>query len=338
MNPTSQHELIQHLADKVKTCSRIAVTGNGTKPGMVESTTGATVLQLNDLAGIIEYEPSEYTITVLAGTKLSDLIRQLDSCGQYLPFDPLLVDAGATVGGTIGANASGPGRFRYGGVRDFIIGVQFIDGRGRVVRGGGQVVKNAAGFDFPKLLVGSAGRLGVITEVTFKVFPNPEASLTASTNTTSLLEARKLVSQLRVKPYDLDAIEVDPDSRVIIRLAGHAEALSSRLSRIRQEVPGFDQWDSEQAVLFWQKLNHPAPDPSLHRIRMPVNAETLPLLPKIPIHFSSAMSVASFRIPSGSSLDLPHTNFDGVSVWPKSAFLDRLKAALDPENKFGSLF
>src|SRR5205823_1666501 len=83
----------------------------------------------------------------------------------HLPFDPPLGAAGATLGGVVAAGTSGPGAFGHGGVRDFVIGVRFVDGRGRLVAGGGKVVKNAAGFDLPKLLVGSIGRLGAIAEL-----------------------------------------------------------------------------------------------------------------------------------------------------------------------------
>src|SRR5690606_8123830 len=95
-------------------------------------------------------------------------------------------ERGATLGGTVAAGLSGPGRFRYGGVRDFLLGVRLVNGQGEVVRGGGKVVKNAAGFDIPKLLVGSLGRFGVIVELTFKVFPQPEHATTLKAHYASL--------------------------------------------------------------------------------------------------------------------------------------------------------
>src|SRR4029079_10168517 len=122
--------------------------------------------------------PSEFTFTALAGTPIKEIVHALGERGQYLPFDPMLVDSGATLGGTIASGLSGPGRFRFGGVRDFILGVQFVDGMGRLLRMGGKVVKNSAGFDVPKFLTGSLGRFGLITEATFKVFPRPENYLT----------------------------------------------------------------------------------------------------------------------------------------------------------------
>ncbi len=89
---------------------------------------------------------------VEVSTGLLDVMLLLEQHGQYLPFDPLLAERGATLGGTVAAGVSGPGRYRYGGVRDFLLGVRFVDSEGQVVRGGGKVVKNAAGFDFPKLI------------------------------------------------------------------------------------------------------------------------------------------------------------------------------------------
>ena len=114
---------------------------------------------------------SEFTFTALAGTPVREIAAALAERGQYLPFDPMLREAGATLGGTVAAGLSGPGRFRYGGLRDFILGVRFVDGEGRLLRLGGKVVKNAAGFDLPKFFVGSLGRFGVLAEMTFKVFP-----------------------------------------------------------------------------------------------------------------------------------------------------------------------
>ena len=114
--------------------------------------------------------------------------------GQYLPFDPPLAAAGATLGGTVAAGLSGPGRYRYGGVRDFVLGVRFVDGMGNLVRGGGKVVKNAAGFDFPKLMVGSLGRLGVLAELSFKVFPQPPAFATLAVSYHGILTMHRRTS------------------------------------------------------------------------------------------------------------------------------------------------
>src|SRR5690606_27154197 len=145
----------------VRTHDRLHVRGGGTKTALSRPADGAALLATSGLSGILEYEPGEFTFTARAGTPLSEIERALAENGQYLPFDPPLVKHGAPLGGTIAAGLSGSGRQRCGGVRDFLIGVRFVDGQGQLVRGGGKVVKNAAGFDLPKLLIGSVGRLGV---------------------------------------------------------------------------------------------------------------------------------------------------------------------------------
>src|SRR6188474_3320713 len=166
------------LADAIRATPRVLAVGARTKQRLSAIDDGVTLLSTRALSGIVEYEPSEFTFTALAGTPVREIAAALAERGQYLPFDPLLVEAGATLGGTVAAGLSGPGRFRFGGLRDFILGVRFVDGLGRLLRMGGKVVKNAAGFDLPKFFVGSLGRFGVLTELTFKVFPRPAASRT----------------------------------------------------------------------------------------------------------------------------------------------------------------
>ena len=139
---------IEELQDFVRASQNIRVCGAGTKPAL---SAGANV-STSGMSGILEYEPSEYTFTALAGTPLSEIRDALAENGQLFPFDPPLVEAGATLGGTTASGLSGPGRFRYGGIRDFILGVKMVTGEGRAVFGGGKVVKNAAGFDIPKLV------------------------------------------------------------------------------------------------------------------------------------------------------------------------------------------
>ena len=160
MNAVLSPESIDQVAEAVRSSGRVLAVGRQTKPRL--SCSNATKLCLSKLRGILEYEPSEFTFTALAGTPLRDLVEALAQRGQYLPFDPLLVEAGATLGGTVAAGLSGPGRFRFGGLRDFILGARFVDGTGRLLRLGGKVVKNAAGFDLPKFFVGSLGRFGVL--------------------------------------------------------------------------------------------------------------------------------------------------------------------------------
>ncbi len=145
--------------DEVSPCvldhPHVLPRGANTKPALSRTNADVTPLDLTAVRGVSAYDPGEFTITALAGTTLQEIAETLNEHGQWLPFDPPLADAGATIGGTVAAGLSGPGRLRFGGVRDFLVGVRFIDGEGKLVRGGGTVVKNAAGFDLPKLMIGS---------------------------------------------------------------------------------------------------------------------------------------------------------------------------------------
>ena len=126
------------------------------------------------------------------------------------------------------AGTSGPGAFRHGGVRDFVIGVRFVDGSGRLVAGGGKVVKNAAGFDLPKLLVGSMGRLGVIVQLSLKVFPRPRATTTLVFDLAGTEAALDAMARLGRGPLDLDALDLDPPARLLVRLGGDPDAARRR--------------------------------------------------------------------------------------------------------------
>ena len=206
---------------QIKSGAKIIPRGNGTKPSLWKSDEATTIIDTRQLSGIVEYQPSEYTITVQAGTPLRDVVETLAQNGQYLPFDPPMAEAGATIGGTVAAGLSGPGAYRYGPLKDFIIGVRFVDGLGNFVRGGGKVVKNAAGFDFPKLFNGSLGRLGILTEVSFKVFPEPQSYVTLQTSCESYEEALSLLPTL--KGYDLEGVEINHQLNLLLRL-GYQEA------------------------------------------------------------------------------------------------------------------
>ena len=231
---------IAEVQDAVRNAGRLVMRGGGTKPGMSAPGDGTvTLLDMSRLRGIVEYEPNEFVFTALAGTPVAEIAAMLAEHGQYLPFDPPLVAAGATLGGAVASGLSGPRRYRYGGVRDFVIGVRFVDGLGQVVRGGGKVVKNAAGFDLPKLMVGSLGRLGVLLELSFKVFPQPPAFATLQTDFPSLAAAVDAMAGLVTQPLDIEAVDLQPaesGASLWVRIAGRADQLEPRLQRLEALV------------------------------------------------------------------------------------------------------
>ena len=246
---------VAEVVDAVSTLERLCVVGGGSKPALSACGNGVTCLDVAGLTGILEYDPGEYTFTATAGTSLAEVEAALAAHDQYMPFDPPFVDQQATLGGTVAAGLSGSGRCRFGGVRDFLIGVQFVDGRGRMVRAGGKVVKNAAGFDLPKLMVGSLGCLGVLTELTFKVFPRPQAYATLRVNYATLAEAIGAMQRVTAEPVDFEALDiaVTPagSTQLLVRVGGLPGLLDSRIAGLKAIVDAGEQLDCEEERAYW---------------------------------------------------------------------------------------
>jgi glycolate oxidase FAD binding subunit len=153
----------------------VAPYGGGTQIGIGAAPSRLdAVIVTRRLNRLVDYQPDDMTVTVEAGMPVTELQATLAERGQFLPLDPPLAGL-ATIGGTVAANASGPWRCAYGASRDWLIGVRVVAPDGRIVKGGGRVVKNVAGYDLCKLYTGSLGTLGVLAELTFKVMPRPEA-------------------------------------------------------------------------------------------------------------------------------------------------------------------
>ena len=263
---TSQSVFVQSVADiqdAVRSAEKVYPKGGGTKSALFEPDTegyALTVLEMDSLSGILEYQPDEYTFTALAGTTIAEVEVALAKNGQYLPFDPLLAQQGSTLGGTVAAGLSGSGRYRYGGVRDFFLGMRFVDGEGDLVLGGGKVVKNAAGFDTPKLLVGSLGRLGIMVELTFKVFPRPKVYQTLTVAYATMTDAIERLSRLVVAPLDVDAVDLDlsmgPSPLLIIRVGGLESSLPGRMARLQSMVGEGTLIEDTQEQRLWADVGN----------------------------------------------------------------------------------
>ncbi|HZZ87228.1 MAG TPA: FAD-binding protein, partial [Caulobacteraceae bacterium] len=150
----------------------LRIVGGDTKRFYGRQVEGET-LSLAGHAGIISYDPSELVVVARAGTQLAEIEQRLAACGQRLAFEPPRFGAASTIGGVVAAGLSGPRRPFAGAVRDCVLGATILDGRGQVLRFGGQVFKNVAGFDAFRLMAGALGRLGVILEVSLRVAPDP---------------------------------------------------------------------------------------------------------------------------------------------------------------------
>lgn len=200
----------------------LAIRGGGTK-GFLGRPVAGEPLELGHHRGIVHYDPAELVLTARAGTPLDDIEALLAAHGQMLAFEPPHFGAGATLGGTLAANLSGPRRAYAGAARDFVLGARVVNGRGEVLRFGGEVMKNVAGYDVSRLLAGSMGTLAVILDASLKVLPRPRATLT-TVQRFSARAAIEILCQWAAMPLPLSASYAEA-GELYVRLSGTASAV-----------------------------------------------------------------------------------------------------------------
>jgi glycolate oxidase FAD binding subunit len=174
---TAIASLLDQVKDAVAAKRPLCIRGGNTKQYLGREQQGDPV-DLSGYSGVVDYQPSELVITVRAGTTISELQQVLAQENQVLAGEPPEFNGGATVGGTLACNISGPSRPWHGSIRDQVLGVRIINGKAEHLRFGGQVMKNVAGYDVSRLQAGAMGALGILTEITLKVMPKPEATIT----------------------------------------------------------------------------------------------------------------------------------------------------------------
>lgn len=347
----------EELAEYVRSSPLVIAVGAGTKPRL--AAVDAVKICSTRLCGIVEYDASEFTFTAQAGTPLRQIADTLRQSGQYLPFDPMLVDAGATLGGTVASGLSGPGRFRFGGLRDFILGVQFVDGAGRLLRLGGKVVKNAAGFDVPKFFVGSMGRFGIMTELTFKVFPLPASRVTLLLDPCDPQTIAKILQAAGSARWEVEALDVLPESQSIaLRLGGPPSAMALLAQEILSQWSGRELMTHESDELWadlrefrWVSGHESLVKVALTPAHLVVFHQSLAAVPGTRYHLSSGGNVAFIAFPADQALSLDETlrtqKLTGLTLCGESPLWmglqsntqisQAVKAAFDAENRFPTL-
>jgi len=240
MQPASEAE----LAEAVRGANGpLVVRGGGTR-GIGRPVAGEA-LSVAGLTGVVLHEPAALTLVVRAGTALAEVEALLAAEGQRLPFEPmdargLMGTSGVpTVGGMVAANASGPRRVQAGACRDSVIGVRFVDGTGAVVKNGGRVMKNVTGYDLCKLLTGSFGTLGVLTEVAFKLLPAPEAAATLRLEGLEDARAVQAMAAALTSPYEVTGAAHVPGGGTVLRLEGFEEQVAYRAGRLAARLAEF---------------------------------------------------------------------------------------------------
>ncbi|WP_077000297.1 glycolate oxidase subunit GlcE [Variovorax sp. KK3] len=257
----------------------LRIRGGGTKDFYGQPPQGEE-LSTKAWQGIVSYEPSELVVTVRGGTEMTELDVLMATVNQTLAFEPPRLRFGSTVGGMVAAGLSGPARASVGALRDYVLGVQIINGRGELLQFGGTVMKNVAGYDVSRLMAGSMGTLGVITEVSLKVLPTAPAEATLVFDCDQA-DALRLLNSWGGQPLPLNASRWCQErgvGRLWLRLRGAAAAVDAACKRLggerQDEFEARDDWDSLRDMrLPWFDAK---PGRSLWRVSVPQTAPVLP--------------------------------------------------------------
>jgi glycolate oxidase FAD binding subunit len=259
-SPSTVAEAAAFLEEKARASGSVAFVGGGTSLGLGRPPrTLDAVLRTGRLDRIVEHAPSDQIIVVEAGLTLHGLQRAVASHGQRLALDPPLPER-RTIGGLVATNAFGPRRTRHGTLRDLVIGVSLVRADGAVARGGGKVVKNVAGFDLPKMMIGSLGTLGLVATVTFRLHPLPEADVTLGVRARTARGVRELVSALReaqLEPSAVAAVLEGSLFDVAVRFEGFEEGVKEQVGRTlalaAKNAAPCDALLGAEARTFWER-------------------------------------------------------------------------------------
>lgn len=262
MTPQTEAELAEIVASAT---GPLRIIGGGTRA--IGRPIAGQVLGTASLTGISLYEPGALTMVAKAGTPLEDIEAALAAENQRLAFEPvdyrpLLGTTGTpTIGGAIATNASGPRRIAMGAARDYMLGVRYVDGTGKVIKNGGRVMKNVTGYDLVKLLTGSWGTLGVMTEVSLKVLPSVDFEATLILHGLSVANAVAAMSDALGSPFEVSgaahmAIADDLPS-TMLRLEGFESSVRYRLASLKDKLAGYgdmSEVEGEPSHTAWRRM------------------------------------------------------------------------------------
>lgn len=322
---------------------KLSIRGSGSKD-FYGNAVEVDALDVSEYAGVVDYQPRELTLTARAGTRLEVIEALLAKNNQMLPFEPPRFGPNATLGGCVASGLSGPRRPYAGAVRDAVLGTKVMDGRAQVLRFGGQVIKNVAGYDVSRLMVGSMGTLGLLLEVSVKVLPCPDSECTLMLE----MAADKAVDTMNrwaASPLPLSAT-VWRAGHLYVRLSGTESAVQAAMPKIGGEkIP--------DGPAFWMALREQTmPDLAvrpLWRLSVPTTAKVL-AAPGQPViewgggvrWYGTDMSADTLRAlakQAGGHATLFRSNQSVQQVFsplspPLAALHQRIRLALDPHGVF----
>jgi glycolate oxidase FAD binding subunit len=254
---SSEDEIVEAVREARASKVPFEIVGHGTKRGFGKpASTRGRPLDVSGLSGIVVYEPEELILTVRPATPIAEIRAALDARGQCLGFDPpewaglFGANAASTIGGAVSVDASGSRRVRHGGARDHLLGIRAVNGLGEAYKAGGRVVKNVTGFDVPKLFCGAFGTLGVLTELTFRVFPKPSHAATLIVRDIAAREGFALLREIWSGPLDATGLayvtgSAAPDAlgnagrgAALVRVEGAPKPLAEKCATLTGSLAG----------------------------------------------------------------------------------------------------
>ncbi|RAH97092.1 glycolate oxidase subunit GlcE [Acuticoccus sediminis] len=279
MTPETAADVEDYVASAVASSEPIEIVGGGTKRSIAPPMQTGFVMDLTRLSGIVTYEPEELVLTLRPGTTMAEIEEALVAAGQMLAFEPpdlvplLGAEGQATFGGTFGTNFAGPRRLTAGAVRDHMLGLSAVSGRGESFKAGGKVVKNVTGYDLARALCGSWGTLAVATEMTVKVLPRPETETTIALRGLSTEAAVRAMSRAMGSAADVSGAAHLPADIVgfmvpgadvphtVLRLEGFGPSVAARAEALHRLFPGEDiaEIEREPSQALWRAVRDVAP-------------------------------------------------------------------------------
>lgn len=342
-NIDDSDQIRQQVLLAIENNTPLSLRGGGSKSAWFGIAEGAP-LNLAGHRGIVNYEPTELVITARAGTPLEDINAILSEHRQMLPFEPPSFTAQSTLGGAIACNLSGARRPFAGAARDYVLGTKMINGKGELLRFGGEVMKNVAGYDVSRGLAGSFGTLGPILEISLKVLPAPPSQITIARNHT-VVQALELMNRWAAEPLPLCAAAFDGE-RLYVRLEGAASAVTAAQRQLGGET-------INDAGPFWRSLSRCSHgffggDGPLWRISVPPASAPLNLPGKMLYDWCGGLrwyrgGASARQIREVASAARGHaTGFRGIAQTERFHPLDpnvlalhkRIKTAFDPKGLF----
>jgi glycolate oxidase FAD binding subunit len=339
--PQSENELAQTMAYAYRNNQQVVVCGNGSKLGWGKIAKTQLVISTARLNHLIEHAVGDLTVTVEAGMKFADLQHILAAANQFIALDPAYPED-ATIGGIIATADAGSWRQRYGGVRDMILGLTFVRADGEIAKAGGRVVKNVAGYDLMKLFTGSYGTLGIIAQVTLRVYPLPKASGTvvltgdkegiATANQTLLASALTPTAIDLVSSQLVTQLGIGEGMGLIVRFQSVAESIQQQSARLIEVAEHLGLHcltysDDEEANL-WKKLSQ--------HLWLPTQSSAI--ICKIGVRPSEAVTLLGDEIASQAAMGVIHASSGlGILRLEKPEIIPQIRSFCEGKGGFLSI-